>query len=211
MPAPVNAPDPRFQHAAIVSSDMEASWRRLDAHTVVAISKNGPQRLPANTGGVTAFKFRDPDGHPLELIEFPAGVGDPRWQVEAGGGPTLGIDHFALVVEDVDTSAFFFAERLGFRVAGRGVNSGFAQDQLDGIEGVEVDVVSLKPRHGPATPHLELLRYRRPAPTCPIDGSAVAFQAGGDEIVCLGEQGLRAGTRALRLRDPDGHRFIVDI
>jgi catechol 2,3-dioxygenase-like lactoylglutathione lyase family enzyme len=210
MATPANAPDPRFQHAAIVSVDIDASWRRLEAHAVVAISKNGPQRLPANAGGVTAFKFRDPDGHPLELIEFPAGVGDPRWQIDAGRGPTIGIDHFALVVEAIDTSTSFFAEQLGFRVAGRGINRGVGQDRLDGIEGVEVDVLSIEPPKGPRTPHIELLRYRHPALVRTIDGRGTSFHGNGDEIVCLGERCVRAGPGAFRLCDPDGHRFVVD-
>ena len=37
------------------------------------ISPDGRVRLPDNSGGVTAYKFRDHDGHPLELLEFPQG------------------------------------------------------------------------------------------------------------------------------------------
>lgn len=36
-------------------------------------------RLPESSGGVTAFKFRDPDGHPLELLAFPDGKVPSRW------------------------------------------------------------------------------------------------------------------------------------
>ena len=35
---------------------------------------HGPQLLPPSTGSVTAFKVRDPDGHPLELSYNPARV-----------------------------------------------------------------------------------------------------------------------------------------
>ena len=44
------------------------------------------QLLPAwnpNASGIRAVYFRDPDGHPLELIQFPPGKGDPRWQISA--------------------------------------------------------------------------------------------------------------------------------
>ena len=61
-----------FQHLAIVVADMDAAFARLSAHTGwQPISQGGPQALPAANGGVQAFKFRDPDGHPLELIRFP--------------------------------------------------------------------------------------------------------------------------------------------
>ena len=34
------------------------------------ITVGGPIRLPCASGGARAFKFRDEDGHPLELLEF---------------------------------------------------------------------------------------------------------------------------------------------
>lgn len=209
VPLPASAPDPRFQHAAVVTADIEASWRRLEAHAAVAISRDGPQRLPANTGGVTAFKFRDPDGHPLELIEFPAGTGDPRWHAGRAGGPTLGIDHFALVVESIENSTSFFAGH-GLQVAGRGINRGVEQDRLDGLEGVVVDVVALAPENGPRTPHLELLRYRRPTFRRKTDSARVEREPRGqDEIVVIDERDGLANSARLRLNDPDGHCFIL--
>ena len=78
MPTPSFAPHPRFQRAAIVARDLDAAWRRLMAFQPVSITIGGPQRLPERAGSVAAFKFRDPDGHSLELIAFPVGTGDPR-------------------------------------------------------------------------------------------------------------------------------------
>lgn len=70
-----------FQHIAIVVSDMRAAYSRLAARSGwTPISTAGPQLLPESSGGVTAFKFRDLEGHPLELIEFPP-AGTPKpWQ-----------------------------------------------------------------------------------------------------------------------------------
>ena len=79
-PPPVPGFDANFQHMAIVTADMDAAFARLQRLAPVAISRGGPQRLPAAAGGVLAFKFRDADGHPVELIEFPPGQGAPRWQ-----------------------------------------------------------------------------------------------------------------------------------
>ncbi len=220
MPSGAKAPDPRFQHAAIVTNDIEAAWRRLQMHAVVAISRGGPQTLPANTGGVTAFKFRDPDGHPLELIQFPAGIGDPCWHASRAVGHMLGIDHFALVVQAVDKSTAFFSAQLDLRVTARDVNHGIEQDRLDGLEGVEVDVISLEPRCGRRTPHLELLRYRHP-PFRPRGNASTADlgQESLDEILCVSESPRSSASASLLrpdaswtrlLRDPDAHRITVE-
>ena len=131
-----------FQHCALATDDMAASYARLRAAAFTPISRDGPQALP---GGVVAFKFRDPDGHPLELIQFPAA--DPA---TAGG-----IDHSAISVSDVGRSVAFYAAELGLHESARQVNTGPAQDALDGLAGVTVDVVALAPEV--AAPHVELL------------------------------------------------------
>ena len=160
---------------------MGAAVQRLLASGAMPISEGGPQHLPANTGGVTAFKFRDPDGHPLELIAFPPGVGDPRWQRRPDARLTLGIDHFALVVSDVERSIAFYSAQLGFRVVSRTVNRGEEQNRLDGLAGVEVDVIALAPGSGAQTPHLELLGYRQP----PFTGAPVLAPSPADGDIGL--------------------------
>ena len=61
-----------FQHLAIVVSDMDAAYAHLSAlGGWQPISEHGPETLPPENEDVRAFKFRDPDGHPLELIWFP--------------------------------------------------------------------------------------------------------------------------------------------
>ncbi len=71
-----------FSTSPIVVADMAAAPTRSlrGCQGWQPISRDGPQRLPANTGDVTAFKFRDPEGHPLELLAFAAGAVPPRWQ-----------------------------------------------------------------------------------------------------------------------------------
>ena len=71
-----------FQHIAIVVRDMDEAFQRLRALKVQFVS-TGPQTLPPlieAAAGIKAFYFRDPDGHNLEIIYFPPGKGDPRWQ-----------------------------------------------------------------------------------------------------------------------------------
>ena len=69
-----------FQHVAIIVSDMDRAYALLRKHKVEHAS-SGPQILPdwnPNAGGIKAFYFKDPDGHPLEILSFPDGKGDSK-------------------------------------------------------------------------------------------------------------------------------------
>lgn len=216
--------DPCFQHCAIVVDDMDAACDRALRHGATPITQGGPQTLPPATGSVTAFKFRDPDGHPLELIAFPAGAGDPVWQSKRAGGPARGIDHSAISVGDAGRSLLFF-ELLGMKVAARGLNRGVEQDRLDDLADVEVDVVALE---GTArTPHLELLGYHRPrgraAASIRLADTAadrLVWQAesvdvllgaltDGGFIGAIVASGFIDGATVALLRDPDGHLLVL--
>lgn len=218
-PAHANAADPCFQHLAIVVADMDAAYAHLRRYGIGSISECGPQILPLNTGGVGAFKFRDPEGHPLELIHFPAGVGASCWQ--RAGGLFLGIDHSAIAVNDATASVAFY-ERLGLHVAGRSHNQGPAQARLDGVPGAEVDVVGLEADEaGP--PHLELLGYRvprgrslQPPPaTNDIVADRLVFDV--DDLHALQARlgmpqdavACADGTVGMLLEDPSGHRLLL--
>ena len=57
-----------FQHMAIIVNDMTRAHQRVMANRRFRpISRHGPVRLPDSSGGVTAFKFRDRDGHPHSI------------------------------------------------------------------------------------------------------------------------------------------------
>ncbi|MGH8426942.1 MAG: VOC family protein [Gammaproteobacteria bacterium] len=149
-----------FQHLAIVVANMDVAYARLCRHVFTAITEGDPQQLPPNTGSVTAFKFRDPDGHPLELLYFPPGTGDACWQPKQC--VFLGIDHSAITVADAAESIDFYTRLLGLHVAARSINSGAEQARLDHAPDVRVNVVALEPAEA-HTPHVELLGYERPA------------------------------------------------
>ena len=73
-----------------------------------------------NAGGIKAFYFKDPDGHALEILQFPADKGNPKWQQLAAAHPDrlfLGIDHTAIVVGDTEASLKFYRDVLGLQVA----------------------------------------------------------------------------------------------
>ena len=160
MPPDSRGNDRWFQHIAIVTSDLDRAYALLREHHVEHAS-TGPQRLPdwnPAAGGIRAFYFRDPDGHFLELIQFPKGKGDPRWQ-KADGKLLLGIDHTAIVVADTDASLRFYRDLLGLRVAGTSENWGPEQERLNGVFGARLRITTLRARHGPG---VELLEYRTP-------------------------------------------------
>lgn len=197
-----SGPDVRFQHVAIVTCDIEAALHRLErkgSGWLKPISRGGPQRLPEASGGATAFKFRDPDGHALELIEFPRATAPDRWRQCENPALTMGIDHAAISVSGVERSIAFY-ERLGFRLGARQVNAGDEQARLDGLDVAELDVVAMEPPTGSA-PHLELLAYRRPAPVLIAATSSIRTDA--DRLVWLG------APKASEFSDPDGHRHRV--
>lgn len=160
MPTDTRSHDRWFQHIAIVVSDLDRAYRRLRVHRVEHAS-SGPQRLPdwnPGAAGIEAFYFRDPDGHFLELIEFPPGKGHPRWQ-ESEEKLFLGIDHTALVVADTEASLRFYRELLGLRIASQGENYGSEQEHLNNVFGVRLRITTLR---APSGPGIELLEYLTP-------------------------------------------------
>lgn len=218
-----------FQHLAIVVADMEAAYAQLCRHPLVAISECGPQRLPPNTGSVIAFKFRDPDGHPLELIQFPPGTGYASWQQKQG--IFLGIDHSAVDVADMDQSLDFYTGSLGLSVASRSINSGPEQERLDDVSDAVVEVLALHPNPNniERPPHLELLGYEKPTgrsiPTRvkandlladrlvfqvdELPHLVAALSAENTEFISPGIITLRDRHRAALLRDPTGHMLMI--
>ena len=197
-PADAAACDQVFQHFALPVPDMAAAFARLLPFAPPPISSAGPQQLPQASGGAVAYKFRDPDGHPLELIRFADGHGD-------------GIDHSAIAVADAARSIAFYRDHLGLRIASRQTNRGVEQDRLDGLAGAVVDVVGLAPEQ--ATPHVELLAYHTPSgrpalPARPCDIAATRLVL---EVTALPDTGtiLADGSQMLLIRDPDGHLLTL--
>jgi catechol 2,3-dioxygenase-like lactoylglutathione lyase family enzyme len=216
-----------FQHVAIVVTDMAEAYQRVMANRRFRpISRAGPVRLPDSSGGVTAFKFRDHDGHPLELLAFPGGR--PPRDRRTAAGPFAGVDHTAIAISDTARSARFFRSVFGFATGARTENRGPGQDALDDIDDVEVSVTRIAPDR-PA-PRLELLHYhvgtRRPIPpdtasnditathsvvrVASLDATAAALAGYGTALAGDDLMVLRGGVRAALICGPDGHRFLVE-
>lgn len=155
-----------FQHVAIVVSDMDRAYAWLRRNHVRQVS-TGPQTLPAwnlQASGIQAFYFQDPDGHVLEVIHFPQGKGDPRWQQKTGN-LFLGIDHTAIAVSNTETSLAFYRDVLGMRIDGASENYGDEQEHLNNVFGAHLRITSLR---APIGPGIELLEYLAPRSGRPI-------------------------------------------
>lgn len=232
IPLPSYSNDLWFQHIAIVVRDMDEAWARLQKHHVRQISPR-PQTIPvSNTAaaGIRAIKFRDPDGHNLELLWFPEGKGNPRWH-QKGPELFLGIDHTAMTVRSTENSIKFYRDVLGLAVAGGTLNMGAEQEHLDSLPGARARVTGLAPRIG--SPGVEFLEYESPSAGRPMPGdthatdlwhwrtilvvpdaeAAAATLRGSAQfispsVVTLPDQAL-GFTKGFLVRDPDGHAMQV--
>jgi len=230
-PAPVDSRsnDRWFQHVAIVVSDMDRAYARLRS-SKVQFASTGPQLLPAsnrNAGGIRAFYFRDPDGHPLELLSFPPDKGAAKWH-QPSDRLFRGIDHTAIVVSDTRASLRLYRDRLGMRIAGESENFGTEQEHLNNVEGARLRITSLRAAAGPGVEFLEYVAPRdgRPFPaderandlvhwqttvlTQNADSAAAILTNTGVPLVSRGVVTLPATTpqgihKAVLVRDPDGH------
>src|SRR5207253_6117757 len=227
IPTDARSNDRSFQHVAIVVSDIDRAYRRLREHRAEHVSA-GPQRLPdwnPKAGGIRAFYFKDPDGHVLEILQFPPGKGDPRWQ-----RPTdrlfLGIDHTAIVTGDTDASLGFYRDLLGLEVKGESENYGTEQEHLNGVFGARLRITALRAQRGPGIELLEYLAPRdgRPMPSDERANDVAHWQTrlvsrDGDAAGSLGKARARlvspgavalpgrelGFTKGFLVRDPDAH------
>ncbi len=198
--------DPVFQHFAIVVSDLDIALARLQTVSGwTPITTGGPQRLPQSSGGVVAYKFQDPDGHPLELLAFPENAVPRYWSERPVHGIFLGIDHSAISVCATGNSTAFY-QSLGFTATARTFNHGVEQANLDGMPNARVEVTALS--LSASTPHLELLCYRsgvRPPRLVSSSNDVAATR------ILLEAPGLQHddATAAPLIVDPDGHRLLL--
>lgn len=231
-PIPVDSRsnDRWFQHIAIVVSDMDRAYAHLRAHKVRHAS-TGPQTLPQylpNAAGISAFYFKDPDGHVLEVIQFPPGKGDPRWAAMLKADALfLGIDHTAIAVADTQASLCFYRDTLGLRVVGSTENYGTEQEHLNNVFGAHLRITTLKASSGPG---VELLEYLSPSNgrPYPAESQANDLWHWQTTVEATSLEGLAKGLRerhagwisggvggdfqqdaSLMIRDPDGHAVVI--
>lgn len=228
IPVPSYSHDLWFQHVAIVVRDMDEAWAQLRKYHVRQISPR-PQTIPMlnqAAAGIKAIKFRDPDGHNLELLWFPEGKGNLVWK-RGGVDMFLGIDHTAITVRSTENSLKFYRDLLGLTVAGGALNMGTEQEHLDSLPGARVHVTGLTPTMGP--PGVEFLEYELPTAGRPfpadshptdiwhwqttvvvsdVDAAATELRRIGQLVlsnVVTIPDGNLGFKRGVLVRDPDGH------
>jgi catechol 2,3-dioxygenase-like lactoylglutathione lyase family enzyme len=234
-PIPVDSRsnDRWFQHIAIIVSDMDKTYSWLRQNKVEHAS-SGPQRLPdwnKNAAGISAFYFKDPDGHPVEVLQFPLDKGAAKWH-QATDKLFLGIDHTAIVVGDTDASIRFYRDVLGMHVAGESENYGTEQEHLNNVFGAHLRITALRGASGPGIELLDYLAPRngRPFPedehandlvhrqtvlvTRSAEQAARELTLAKANFVSSGlianqkkELGFKA---AFVIRDPDGHAIEIE-
>ncbi len=231
IPADMHSNDLYFEHIAIVVSDMGKAYKHLRKYMVTHVS-TGPQTIPqSNTAaaGVKAFYFHDPDMHDLELIFFPAGKGQPKWQ-DTNGKLFLGIDHTAISISNTDSSLHFYRDILGLEAKGESWNAGMEQAHLNNIEGASLHITGLRCNSGVG---IEFLQYLYPGPGKPFPPNSMAndiwhwqtsllvddaenlyrklkelhytFISKG--MVSLASRGYLI--KSFVVRDPDGHALLI--
>ena len=228
IPADSRSNDLWFQHIAIVVSDMDKAYQQLRANKAQHTSTD-PQRIPdwnKAAAGIKAFYFKDPDGHNLELIYFPPGKGNPKWQ-QKSGRLFLGIDHTAIAVSDTDRSLQFYRDVLGMKLAGESENYGTEQEHLNNVFGSRVRISGLRAQTGPGVEFLDYLTPRdgRPAPADSrandlwhwqtamgvggADAAAEKLKAARARLVSPGVAAISERAlgfnKGFLVRDPDGH------
>lgn len=221
-----------FQHVAIAVSDMDRAFAKLRQLKVQLVS-TAPQTLPASipaAAGIKAFYFRDPDQHNLEIIYFPPGKGDSRWQ-EKTDKLFLGIDHTAIGISRTDSSLGFYRDLLGMRKAGESENFGAEQEHLNQVFGAHLRITAMRADAGPGIEFLQYLTPRdgRPRPSDIKANDVVHWQTVviADDIDALSRKlvdadvgfvssgvvqmpkGQKTFTKAALVRDPDGHDVLL--
>ena len=221
-----------FQHIAIVVSDMDKAYQQLKKNNVEHVSTS-PQTLPKSipaAEGIKAFYFHDPDNHNLELIYFPSGKGQAKWQ-KSNGKIFLGIDHTAIGVSSTEKSHKFYMDLLGIERKGDSWNKGTEQEHLNNVEGASLHITGYRAGGGPG---IEFLQYLNPGPGKPYptdsrsddiwhwqttlltnDAEALYnklkslnYNFISKELVHQQSNGIH--TRSFIVRDPDGHALLVN-
>ena len=233
IPMTARSNDRSFQHIAIIVSDMDKAYGWLRRNKVEHASSE-PQRLPdwnKNAAGIRAFYFKDPDGHPLEILQFPPDKGAAKWH-SASDKLFLGIDHTAIVVGDTDASLHFYRDLLGMHIVGESENYGTEQAHLNNVFGAHLQITSLRAESGPG---VELLEYLSPRDGSPFpadehandvvhrqtlvftnDADAAAKQFSNahasfvSSCVVAESDGQLGFKKAFVARDPDGHAILVE-
>jgi catechol 2,3-dioxygenase-like lactoylglutathione lyase family enzyme len=221
-----------FQHICIVVTNLNQAFE-MGTNKAKQISTS-PQILPSwnqAAANIKAVKFKDPIGHAIEILEFPADKGDQRWHI-ANAPLFMGIDHTAIGISDTKQSLDFYQGLLGLNLAGESINYGQEQDDMDGLANTKVFISSLQPEERGMG--IEFLDYQKPNPqrrqrinpkstdinewrTTMIVENIAELHQKISQTIAANSQGpliplppqLWGGNQGFQVRDPDGHAILL--
>lgn len=220
-----------FQHIAIITSNMDSAYAWLKLNDVKNISVE-PQRLPdwnKNAGGIKAFYFQDPDGHPLEILEFPPDKGNAKWHKKSNH-LFLGIDHTAIAVLNTDESLKFYRDVLGMEIGGESENYGIEQSRLNNVEGAHLKITGLHsdfgfgieflnyltPKGGRSNPENinanDLVHWQTKLSTKNIDELFSKIKNAGYQTytgIITMNKNYAGFSKGFIVKDPNGHRLLI--
>ena len=220
-----------FQHIAIITSNMDSAYAWLKLNDVKNISVE-PQRLPdwnKNAGGIKAFYFQDPDGHPLEILEFPPDKGNAKWHKKSNQ-LFLGIDHTAIAVLNTDESLKFYRDVLGMEIGGESENYGIEQSRLNNVEGAHLKITGLHsdfgfgieflnyltPKGGRSNPENinanDLVHWQTKLSTKNIDELFSKIKNAGYQTytgIITMNKNYAGFSKGFIVKDPNGHRLLI--
>ncbi|MEH2004705.1 VOC family protein [Nostoc sp.] len=233
IPSDSQSNDLWFQHFAIVVSDIDRAYAHLRSFPIEPISVS-PQTMPPSneaSAGVRAFKFKDPDGHDLELIWFPPDKGKDKWH-QKSNRLFLGIDHSAIAVSNTEQSLHFYCDLLGMQIDSRSLNWQSTQTRLDNLPGAKVRITGLRPDQDSVG--IELLDYILPGKGRPIpsdwkssdiakvqielvvnniEQAVEILRQNGVQFVSLGvvqfTDSASPDRKGCLVKDPDGHAILL--
>jgi catechol 2,3-dioxygenase-like lactoylglutathione lyase family enzyme len=217
MPPDSRSHDRWFRHLAVVVREMSRAHAHVGKFSSATVSVR-PETLPAwneASGGIEAFYLRDPEGHPLELIHFPAGKGRTQWQ-RPGNELFQGVDHTAIVVKSAMVSLAFYHDLAGLTETAVAHNYGREQERLSALEDANLHATSLG-NAAKRAPSIELLEYVEP-----LDGRVMPDDTSPGDIwwsasILTGESpsdrssptDARNASPSREIVDPDGYRVVL--
>ena len=194
----------RLEHIALQTDDAEAMRRYLASRGVEV-----PERLAVGGDDSRRFSVRDPEGHAVELVQYPLGAHVSEGIVAPLMPISRRILHVGIIVGDLAAATQFYDGLLGFSETWRGSRSG-----------TELSWVNVKVPDG--DDYLEFMLYgERPAPgsrgtahhIClevpDMEKARALLEARPARVSYPRPLEVRVGTnrkRQLNLFDPDGTR-----
>jgi catechol 2,3-dioxygenase-like lactoylglutathione lyase family enzyme len=199
----------QLDHFALYTDDITAMRNYLSAHGIPLVRDIHQGRV-----GNPFFTVSDPDGHPLEILQYvPTSLtGRSRGQSMPGDRASARIAHVGIVVRSEGTAMKFYRDVLGFREIARGGRENGKSSWIDLQAPDGDDVIELIPFAGvPSAGDLKAMNHLCLAsPDVRKTAAAVEVRLGASSSPHVSVQAAVNGLPArAELSDPDGARIEI--